>query len=259
MRARATRLVLASCVVVAAQLAVGATPTDPWATVPAFPTGCYSGQDDFAQRIDAAMQTLSADIERQKESNSKVSDAVANLDPMEKQRRMQTYLMAHPQDAMKIMQAPQGAGVATEDLARASELDTQLRDLFARYDAALRDAWAPMQAKLATLNDGEGATQRDYDEAAAAHQQSNAAYERLCGSWWKTGPLRDWLGAYKAYLVEQIPKQQALDDAGNAMWVMFGVSTAGYRSTAAPDAVLKYMKRAEEVFGKREAAPIPLE
>ena len=79
----------------------------PWARVPAFPSGCYSAQDDFAAKITAAQATVTRDIAQLDQSNNELKERAKNADvgdPAARAARVQSLLMKDPQAAMKMMQ-----------------------------------------------------------------------------------------------------------------------------------------------------------
>jgi len=172
-------------------LALGAPPAaqDPWTKVPAFPTGCYSAQDDFAKDTESALEAVSAESARQEQIDNEIKERYDDLDPAEKQTRMQSYMMSHPEDVAKMMQANQAMGAEYQETATAQyekrqKLEEELKNLMARYDGVLDKALAPLAAKRTSLPlaDGEAATpQWAIEENNAVIKKTNAEYERVCG------------------------------------------------------------------------------
>lgn len=257
------RLFLAGLAVFLCPVAMGAPPAaqNPWAKVPAFPTGCYSSRDDFATKIAAAQEALPPEIYRQEQINKELQDRVKNMDPAQ----VSSAMMKNPQEMMKIMQENQALGTANQETGQKDEekrnrLDLELKDLVARYHSALDKARGPIDAKRKTLPlpSGEYAGERwAIAENIALTKKANTEYEKLCGEWWSaSGPFLGWLKRYRDYLVQDhIPRQEKSDDIAMGTVRLMGASTASYRSTAAMKGVLDYMKRASEVFGAREAQP----
>jgi len=53
----------------------------------------------------AALVAMDSGIYRQEEINTGISSSFANLDPAEKQTRMQGYMMSHPQEMTMMQEA----------------------------------------------------------------------------------------------------------------------------------------------------------
>jgi len=224
--------------------------------VPAFPTGCYSSRDDFAEMIAAALDALSKEIGRQEQINSELSSRLAKMDAAEKQSRVQSFMMNNPQEAMKLMQRSQAMWTAFADTGVRNEekrqkLEGELKDLQALYNAALDKALAPFGAKFKDLDAwaqkdlviaGEG---HDYPKWAIAEwdaltSQSNAEYERVRGDWWPaSGPFHAWLKRYRDYLVQdQIPPLEEADNVGDGFMVhLLDTPTTSFKSTATMNAI----------------------
>lgn len=262
-------------------VAMGAPPAaqNPWAKVPAFPTGCYSGRDDFAARTAAAQETLSREIARQEQINKQLQDSVKmdeGTDPYEYAARMQNAMMNNPQEAMKMAQATQAAGATAEelrpkDVANQQKLDGEMTDLLTRYRAALGKAVAPVDAKFKDLDRraqkdlvvteaGDFYAKWAVQEYNALVRQWNAEYEKTCSAWWQaSGPFHAWLKRYRDHLVQDhIPWLEQSDNAAYGFMAALGAgTTAGaYKSTATMNTVADYMKRAGEVFNNRPTEPV---
>ena len=253
-------------VVFVSAMASGAPPAvpSPWTKVPPLPTGCYSNRDSFAKDTDAAIEAMSAERTRQEEINTSIKDALNNLDPMEQQRRMQTYMMSNPQEAAKMLQANQAAGAEVQGTAIANsesamKLDEELKALQAQYDAALNNALAPVDARMKALNlnDGEGGNPpgvvAQWDALIA---KRNVEYERVCGTWWNaSSPFHGWLKRYKAHLQDNAVVQAKVEEAVLMHYKMMGIPADSYRSTDAINIAETYMKRARNVFDRRWMEP----
>ncbi len=236
----------------------------PWTKVPPLPTGCYSSRDSFAKDAEAAIEAMSAERNRQEEINRSIEDAVKNLDPMEKQRRMQTYMMSNPQEAAKMLQANQAAGAEVQATAMAHNekglrLDEELKTLDTQYDAELNKAMAPVEARIKALNfnDGEGGNPPEVTaQWKALIAQRNTEYERVCGTWWTaSSPFHGWLKRYKEYLQETAASQAHVEEAMLTQYKMMGISADSYRSTDAMNSAETYIKRARNVFDRRWFEP----
>src|SRR5688572_26317646 len=126
-------------------------PPDPWAKVPAFPSGCYLS-DGFAEKLAAADEAVSRDLERQKSINTQISEELKSIDAMELASRQQKYMMANPQKAMELMQRNQqlgqdSAAIATADAENVIKLQKELEGIDARYRASLDATLTPLTAK----------------------------------------------------------------------------------------------------------------
>jgi hypothetical protein len=237
---------------------------DAWSKVPSLPTGCYVSRDSFAKDTDAAIEAVSAERTRQEDINRSIEDALKNLEPMEKQKRMQTFLMSNPQEAVKMMQANQAAGTEVQGTAmerneKAMKLDEELNTLESQYDAELNKAIAPIDARIKALNinDGEGGNPPGLvDQWKALIAKRNAEYERVCGTWWTaSSPVHGWLKRYKEHLQENVAVQAKVEDAVLTQYKMMGIPAGTYRSTEAMNAAETYMKRARGVFDRRWLEP----
>lgn len=266
---------LALAVAVAASATALATEPDPWARVPALPTGCYQN-DGFAERLQTADEAVTRDIDRQKEINKQLEDQVKNADPMTLASRQQQWMMDHPQEAMALMQrnAAQGTQEASDgrlqDFANRDQLFKDLEAVDARYKAALDAEFAPIDVKFKDL-DARAAKDPVRTEAGdfykpwavkewnALNAQRNAAYEKVCATWWApSGAYRGWLTRYREYAAGLIPKMEEADNLGAGfMVIMVGTPQASFKSPAALTEVNDYMDQVAKVFAKRWDKPFP--
>ena len=242
----------------AAQPAAAAPIDDPWALVPKLPSSCYGDRDDFAARSNASLNTIAAEEARQDELNSAISQQFKDLDPMEMQQRTMDFLMEHPEDAETLMRELMQTGQETNEAApemnaQSQQLEDELAELFARYDADYKKSIGLLESRYYGDQDGE------LSERAAflMVEKMNEAYEGLCTTWWKNGPFHAWLAKEKAFLIENAAVWEKNDKAGveqNAL--MLGISADGYRSTAALSATRNFLRKADEIFSKRWSAPM---
>ncbi len=182
------RIVITALCVLSASVVMAATPAapDPWTKVPKPPSTCYTSQDKYNEEIDAAIEVMNKEISRQNEINNQVKAQLDNLDPMEKQTRMQNYLMQNPQEAAKIMQAAQEQGAAAEadinkDSGDEQQLQAELKEIQSRYDAALNKVIGPLYANLKSLGISESGTpQKTIDAGIVIVKRINAEYEKPC-------------------------------------------------------------------------------
>ncbi len=255
-------------------LGTAAPTASPWAKVPPMPTGCYLEPENFPEKLDAALESVTADRDRQKVINDELSEKVKQLDPMEQANRMQEYMMEHPEEAAKLMQ--QNAALGELDRMKIIEdgqkLEAELADLEARYNAAVDKAAAPFKAKFADLDVraqkdlvvyGESYVYAPWavKEFNALTSQSNKAYETVCAEWWgASGPFHGWMNRHKQYLVEQIPVREEGEMLGAGfMIVLVGTPTSSFKPTATMDVAIDHMKKAIDVLGKRKRRPDPLQ
>jgi hypothetical protein len=261
---------------------MGAPPAaqSPWSKVPAFPTGCYSGRDDFETKIVAAQEAMSKEIARQEQINNQLKERYESTkanDPWAEAARVQNLMAENPQKAMEMAQKGATArdtmtDLGPRDTANQKKLDAELADLSTRYRAAVEKATAPVDARLKESDKraenwetcGEMAcrSRRGVSEHNALVKQWNGEYEQVCSTWWQaSGPFQSWLKRYRDHLVQDhIPWLEQAGEAGAGNLALYAdTSAAGYKSTATMDAVVDYMRRAGEVFNNREREPFKLE
>jgi len=240
-----------------AQAAIAEPIDDPWALVPQLPDSCYSERDNFAERSNAATGIIETEMARQEEINSAISQQSRDMDPMEIQQRTMDFLMDHPEDAERLMRSLMQTGQdtnegSTENNAQRQQLEDELTEISARYDADYKKSVGALESRYY----GETGEELSEREAFLMVDKINAAYQGLCKTWWKNGPFHAWLGKEKAFLIEDAAVWEKNDKAAaeqNAM--MLGVSADGYRSTAPLSAARDFMRKANEIFGKRWGAP----
>ena len=237
--------------------------SDPWAGVPPLPTACYTANDPFADQASAATEALNVRKAQQDEINQAIEQQYGEVDMSELQQRMMTFMMEHPDKAQQYMQAVQQGGQQVQELTpelaeRSGQLETELKELMAAYDAELQQTWGPIEERKQVLGASLAKT-CNIDlvaRAAALEAEKNRAYERLCSSWWPTGPFHDWFARYKQFKIEEAAHW--VEHAGTAKlnYEVMGVAADDYRSTEDLKAPIEYMNRANDVFFKREHAPV---
>lgn len=237
---------------------------DPWAMVPDLPTACYADTDDFQERANNATQALGTEYQRQEAINRAISEQSAELDPMEMQQRMVTYLMEHPEDAQRYMESLQQIGQeaneqAPQNAERYYQFDADMETLSASYDSALRDAMAPLQRRGQRLDETSGhCNEKWLADARALVSDENATYERLCATWWNKGPFHAWLGEFRQFQIEIAARQDEQDNTAKQNYEVMGIATDGYRPTGYLRAPIEYLRRAGPVFAKRRVSPVPI-
>lgn len=262
----------------AAQAAANASQGhDPWTAVPAWPTACYSSQDHFNDQVNAARQTVQAELSRQEEVNKRIaaqSGPGGAEDPMEQARRMQEAMMKDPQHAMEQMQAMGAADpAATQQRAlavktRYEEVQAGDKRFIAEYKAAKKAMLEPARARMRALlkraapywvgSATDGTYPKwVYQESVGIVQDANRAYVPFCATWFGTGGrVPVYLQQRKNFFVnERIPALDKLD-ATLATQQMLGHNTEGYRSTAPYTAVEDYLQLAYDLFGLRSSSAI---
>ena len=253
-------LISAFCVApMSVVLAAGPAAPDPWAKVPKFPTVCYSSQDTFTADASAAMEAVRKDIESQKAINDGLTAQLDALDPSEKMSRMQSYLMEHPQEAAKVMEAAQaqGAGLMA-DLTREGEEEKKFQDelkgIQTKYEASLTEAQGPLFAQLKALGISEkGTSQATWDAGAAIMKKINAEYERVCPAWWgAAAPFHGWLKRYKEHLIQNhVDTLDNVETAKMVQFTMFSIPADNYRPTDLMESVVRYMDQSIRIFDQR--------
>jgi hypothetical protein len=262
-------------IVLVASLAILPSPAaepDPWARVPALPTGCYR-QDSFAEKVSAAREALTRDLQRQEGINREISDKIKTVEPMELASRQQKFMMEHPQEAMQLMQRNRQLGeeYTNGELASHAEAETLERDLAAiddRYKAALGNHLAPVIVKFKDLDaraskDPVRTEAGDYYAPWAVKEWNqliiveNTAYEKVCAEWWSaSGPYHDWLRRYREHLLQRIPQREEAENVGNGFMVhLIDTPQGSFRPTSGFRAVGEYMDKVNQVFAKRRAEP----
>jgi len=256
-------LIPALCVL-STSMALAAAPAapDPWTKVPKPPTACYTSQDKYNEEVYAAIDAMNQEIGRVKEVNDQLKAQLDALDPMEKQTRMQNFLMQNPQEAAKIMQAAadQGTGVGAainRTSANEQKLQDELGEIQSSYNAARKTVIGPLYAELKALGISESGTpEKTWNAGIAVVKRINAGYEKLCPEWWgAAGPFNEWLKRYKDHLIQNLPSDETLETAKAVQFTMLGIPADNFRSTAAMETVIRYMNQALKIFDHRQLRP----
>ena len=188
-------LVFSDCV------AAPAAPEGPFAKIPALTTACYRERDPFADRLEAAKAAVAKEKKSQDAINARIEADFNKIDMMEKSQLMTQWMMDHPQDAAKYMQANQAAGTTVQttspELAdEEMKFQNGYKDLVDRYNAAMKQATAPADARMTTLNNrladfgcsfgSTECTRPDWaqPELEAILRMADAAYQAACPKWW---------------------------------------------------------------------------
>ena len=259
--------------------AQSAAPAGAWAKVPALPTACYSGADDFADKVEAARTALAEDAERQKGVNAQIEEQFNNIDPMEKAQRMQQWMMSNPQEAMAMMQAAQQAGAtaATTDLQTAVQQqkakEAPWNALVKGYEDARIAAYAPFEPRRKALAASAGyeysAARKDllhpvahpgetvaaWPEAEALNAQYDRAYQSICPQWWgANGKFHVYLKQERDRLIrERVPELAQSDAPKLQQYAIMNTPAATYRSTAQLQAVNEYLATVQKVYNLRDS------
>ncbi len=252
-----------------------AAATDPFAKVPALPTACYSAGETFYPKLEAAQAAVAADRETQEAVNQTIKDDFQNIDMMEKATRMQQWMMSNPQEAAKFMQAQQAAGADLQPAILADgEVETKFaneqKEMIPRYQAALKQAFAPADAKYAALakklvdaqgcgfGDGEcGIPDWAMVEYNAIQKEKDAAYVATCPQWWgASGQVTAYMKRYKDWLVQKhIPFHQSLEAPLLSQYAIMNTPSASYRSTEPYKGAHEYMNAAFVFYQRRDEKP----
>lgn len=251
-----------------------ATRPDHWARVPALSTGCYQTSDDFPKRLAAALEATEADLARQEAVNDGISQELKGIDMMQLAQRQQEYMMAHPEEAMKLMQQNADLGQTTADsqtadAAKRLELEKELKDLEARYKPAVDAIPAQFKAKHDDLGKraeaggalrGEAAEYTGWalQEYHGLLKAEDAAYQNLCAGYWSaTGAYHSWLKRYREQLVREIPQLEAVEsNSAGILAMVISTPERTWRPTAAIRNVRDYLTRADQVLGLRRSGPL---
>jgi len=254
-------------------MSVQADPVDdPWALLPAPPTGCYSGQDHFADSLAASMEQIEQEIVAQETANGEVKDQAfttgegGETDMMAMAQRMQQYMLDDPEKAMQMMQNLQAASATGTDdtlalLEREQEFAPALDKHLADYDAAYRSLYDSFDAKFAGLPTGEGEAGTFFLPEARGDLirisgEANAEYKALCAKWFQSGPLVGWLEEYRGYLVDdRVPMEEERDNLVREQYEFQRVDVSNYHSTAAMEAARDYGKYLGRIFARRQEKP----
>ena len=263
-------LVVGSCVALLATTVSADAPEDPWASLPATPASCYSGEDGFADSIGASIGRLDEEIAAQQAVNTAIKDQAfssgddGETDMMAMAARMQQYMMDDPEKAMQMMQNLTSESNSEEtqaSLEREMELAPVLDENLDAYDAAYEGMYASSNAKFAGLPTIEGEAGSSFAPEALGDlrrisREANAEYEALCAKWFHSGPMLAWLEEYRGFLTEdRVPRQEHLDDLTRQQFEFQRVDVTNYRSTAAMAAARDYAKALGRIFAKRQEQP----
>jgi hypothetical protein len=176
---------------------------------------------------------------------------------------MMTFMMEHPDKAQQYMEAVQQGGQQVAELTpelaeRSGQLETELKELMAAYDAELRQALSPIEERQEALGATlwQSCNEGLLAKAAALKAEQNRAYEGLCANWWKTGPFHDWFARYKQFKIEEAAHWVDHSETAKLNYEVMGIAADDYRSTEDLKAPIEYMSRANDVFFKREYAPV---
>lgn len=253
----------------------GAQPgaNDPWAMVPAFPTSCYVEMDGFPDKYRTALDAVKAARDRQTKINDEVKERANAMDPMEQANKMQEYMMANPEEAMKLMQGVAAAGeAAANPAAGGSEglltLQAERMDLEARYKAEVEKAMAPFKIRYAEL---DVRAQKDlvavgetWEYAPWAKKEYNAitaelnkSYERVCAGWWgASGTFHGWMNRYKENLVAQVPENEEAEKVGAGLLaILAGTPNSSFKPTSALHFVIQHTEQGLNLFSIRKLRP----
>jgi len=251
-----SRYALVLLLILAAPCALAESIDDPWSLVPAFPSSCYSAEDDFNSGVQAAMDRVSAEQVRRSEINQSISQQYSNMDLMEQQQRMMEFMMEHPEEAQSYMQglAQMGQEASAEAVAMSNErirLEEELREITARFEAAYQEVIGVLDARWGNWITDWNNSRATEDQAREIYRQMNASYEALCETWWKNGPFHDWLARHRQVLIEEAREQDAALPSTIRTYELMGIAVDEYSSTASLQAANEHMQKAANVFGRR--------
>jgi len=279
-----------ACACLSVSHAIGQTPaagTGPWTKVPALPTVCYQNvdantADPFYAKLEAAKAAVAADRDRQAALNAQIEKDFNDIDPMEKARRMQQWMMTNPQQAMAFAQAAQGAPAAAQaDIATLQQQTKAPQEAWNAvrngYDDARIAAYAPIEARRKALAASIGyaySSERkdlvnpntnffqDSSTPAAAWGEGekikkayDQAYQALCPQWWgANGKVQAFMKQQKAWFIsDRIPFLTKGDGLLLQQYAMMSTPAATWRSMAEFKAVEEYLDLAWKVYSDRDS------
>jgi len=271
-----TRFVLVALTAALACPAMSSAADDPWSLVPAWPTACYSSEDQWADTLAAAVDTVNQTMYQQQEVNAAIDQQVSgslNDDPMAMAQRVQQAMMADPANAQKMLQQMMQQAQPEETQAelfaqheKEVQFETESKAVAQEYRTSLAQAMEPADTRERALHqklDLGNAPEPGWPSWAVAEwreiqKQRDSAYVSNCARWWATkGPIHSYLERYRRYLVdERIPYEQKVkDEPALQQYQMLDATTDGWRTTTDYEATVDYMNRASELFGLRDNAP----
>ena len=205
----------------------------------------------FAAAAEKSIAGVSAELDRQTAINEALNQKLKDLDPMAKQQAMMDYMMQHPQDAQKFMQ---GINAATPQMMPALQAESAQDEEFAGLMGQYREARSSIHKTTTFIGKPtvtEGGDIWSISETASLNKRIDEKYEQLCMQWFKGGKFDHHLAVYKKVLVDDLPRRDQAAQLQKDQLAMFSVPVDTYRSTAAMEAVKKYLLRAQSVFGAR--------
>jgi hypothetical protein len=247
---------------------------DPWKKVPAAPASCFR-DDDYDARLIAVSQELIADRKRQEELNAKLMERFNAIDPMERARRMQQWMMKDPQAAAKMIEASANlgteAGTTQVDVAAvAARLDKSLVAQQAALNAAIDQVLQPVRVKEAALIKtktklvGEAqvpafTTPAAYAEYVAVIGEENAAAEKACAAFFgPKGSMHAWLNEYRTEVVDKQAAFAAASDAATMQQVaIIETPDSRYQSVSAIEAARTFLSQLDKVSHLRRPKATP--
>jgi hypothetical protein len=243
--------------------ALAEPPGDPWVQVPALPTSCYSAGDTFQDEAYAATEALQSEKTRQEGVNDTIAQQFRNVDVMELQQRMMTYMSEHPDEAQQVMLAMTQSGQELQEqlpemAERSGQLESGLKDLTAKYEADLSAAIDPIEERRQALRSSKGwCSQESFARDAAFSREVNQAYDSVCARWWKEGgAFPGWLAEFKQHQIDYAVQQDGLDASATINYRIMGIEADQYRPTNDLDAAIEYLRRAGQVYSQRNHSPL---
>jgi hypothetical protein len=260
-----------------------AAAADPWAKVPALTITCYQAdgrdqaRDPFYARLDAAKDAVAKDKERQDAVNAQIEGRFRSLDPAQQVARMQQWLMANPQEAMKYMQGIQAAANSSAAGVIDERKEQQARDaallaLTRKYDDARRQAYAPVEARVKALRgaayrpaavvsdpgfDDPGDSAAVIAEKHAIRRVMDSAYQALCPQWWgPNGQFQTFLRNERNRMRQQrVPYLESFDATRTQQYMIMNTPAASFQSTATHKVAIEYLDLLRKVVNLRESSP----
>ena len=234
-------------------LVSGAIAQNGWNRIPAFPTSCYSSQDDFDKRIRQVRDQFAGEWDKE---NERIRSKYENMSEAEKQKiaaqMMSQYQGKSPQELMAMqqelldMQARMASFAASQDSMMAS-----YNDLEKNYRDELDKQLGPLVAESKKLPDGEGTPDWAIKKGKELNDQYNQRYAAICNTYF-SGPeavMVKWLQGYQQFLVQmELPYTRMQQ---KAQWQQSGLPVPE-TNLAELDLLKKYAEKCESVFQLRK-------
>jgi len=229
---------------------------DVWTKPLALPTTCYTKGDAKGAAFDADLKKAKSDLEatakKQNDINTALSKTLNEQDMGTKQQKMMAFLSKDPVAGRQfLMEMNQGGARQTELRAKLEEQKKLVNDEHEKVSAEYK---AERAAVDGIMREFPEETTPNPPKLRAASLKYNAAYEKLCAKWFTsaTSPYAIYLGHFKKFLLEnQIPTIDDILKGEKLAYDVYGIPSAGWKSTAEMDARRDYLGAVGWQFNER--------